>query len=269
MTRQRSTTPANPDHPSDATTISHRDREPSAPRSPRGRLFLIPTSLQQPEEARPWLLDADRAEVARLTHFFVETPKTARRWLGQIGLDRPLQEVSIRALPKGDERLEASDWLAPLLAGEDAGLLSDAGCPGVADPGARLVAAAHAAGVEVRPLIGPSSILLGLMASGLDGQRFVFHGYLPTAADERRQTIERLAKRSASERETQMLIETPYRNQAMAEALIQHLPERTRLCLATDLTGNEQSIVTRTVAQWKKHPPTMPSKRPALFLFLA
>lgn len=269
MTRQRSATPANPDHPTDATAARHRDGKPSAPRAQRGRLFLIPTSLQQPEEARPWLLDADRAEVARLAHFFVETPKTARRWLGQIGLDRPLQAVNIRALPRGDERLDARDWLAPLLVGEDAGLLSDAGCPGVADPGARLVAAAHAEGVEVRPLVGPSSILLGLMASGLDGQRFVFHGYLPTTADERRQTIERLAKRSASERETQMLIETPYRNQAMVEALIAHLPGQARLCLATDLTGSAQSIMTKTVAQWKKHPPTMPTRRPALFLFLA
>lgn len=259
--------PSTPDHP--ASTTGHRDDSPSAPRTARGRLFLIPTSLQQPDEARPWLLDADRAEIARLSHFFVETPKTARRWLGQIGLDRPLQEVNLRALPRGDERLDARDWLAPLLAGEDAGLLSDAGCPGVADPGARLVAAAHDQGIEVRPLVGPSSILLGLMASGLDGQRFVFHGYLPTDPEERRQAIERLARRSATERETQMLIETPYRNQAMAEALIAHLPAQVRLCLATDLTGSAQSVVTKTVAQWKKHPPAMPARLPALFLFLA
>ncbi|MDO5057080.1 MAG: SAM-dependent methyltransferase [Lautropia sp.] len=234
-----------------------------------GRLLLVPTPLQQPEDCTPWLLEADRQQVARLRHFFVETPKTARRWLGQVGLDSPLQAVEMRALPKHGERIDARDWLAPLLAGHDAGLLSDAGCPGVADPGALLVEAAHAAGITVLPLVGPSSLLLALMASGLNGQRFAFQGYLPASAEARAQAIGTLARRSATDQETQLLIETPYRNQAMAEALLRHLPERARLCIATDLTGQAQSVRTQTVAQWRRQPPQMPARRPAVFLFLA
>lgn len=235
-----------------------------------GRLLLVPTPLQQPEDCNtPWLLEADRQQVARLEHFFVETPKTARRWLGRVGLEKPLQAVEIRALPGRGERIDPHDWLAPLLAGADAGLLSDAGCPGVADPGALLVEAAHAAGIEVLPLVGPSSLLLGLMASGLNGQRFAFHGYLPTAADERAQAIEKLARRSQADGETQLLIETPYRNQAMAEALLRHLPDDARLCIATDLTGPAQSVRTLPVARWRRQPPQLPSRRPAVFLFLA
>lgn len=242
-----------------------------------GQLLLIPTPLQQPEESGPWLLEADRARVAALSHFYVETPKTARRWLGLLGMDQPIQALSLHVLPdragKGKQAApgacEPAQWLAPLLAGEDAGLLSDAGCPGVADPGGQLVAAAHAQGIEVIPLVGPSSLLLGLMASGLNGQRFAFQGYLPSQPEERSRAITQLAQRSRSQRETQLLIETPYRNQAMAEALIAHLPEGARLCIATDLTGPAQSVRTLPVAQWRQKLPTLPSKRPALFLFLA
>ena len=242
-----------------------------------GRLLLIPTPLQQPEESGTWLLEADRARVAALAHFYVETPKTARRWLGVLGLERPMQELSLHVLPdragKGKqaapEARDPAQWLVPLLAGEDAGLLSDAGCPGVADPGGQLVAAAHAQGIEVIPLVGPSSLLLGLMASGLNGQRFAFQGYLPSQPEERGRAIVQLAQRSRSQRETQLLIETPYRNQAMAEALITHLPGDARLCIATDLTGPAQSVRTLPVSQWRKILPELPPKRPAVFLFLA
>lgn len=243
-----------------------------------GRLLLIPTPLYQPGEAQPWLLEADRQQVSQLTDFYVETPKVARRWLGQLGMARPIQELAIHPLPaprdkgsrdRGSPHRTPEAWLAPLLAGRDAGLLSDAGCPGVADPGALLVAAAHARGIEVVPLVGPSSILLGLMASGLNGQQFAFHGYLPSQAEERTRSIARLAQRSKQQYETELLIETPYRNQAMAEALIAHLPEEARLCIATDLTGAGQSIRTHTVREWRRQPPEMPDRKPALFLFLA
>ena len=215
--------------------------------------------------------------MAALAHFYVETPKTARRWLGVLGLERPMQELSLHVLPdragKGKqaapEARDPAQWLAPLLAGEDAGLLSDAGCPGVADPGGQLVAAAHAQGIEVIPLVGPSSLLLGLMASGLNGQRFAFQGYLPSQPEERGRAIVQLAQRSRNQRETQLLIETPYRNQAMAEALITHLPGDARLCIATDLTGPVQSVRTLPVSQWRKKLPELPPKRPAVFLFLA
>lgn len=260
--------------------IRNHDHDTATPRragNGLGRLLLVPTPLQQPEESGPWLLEADRARVAALSHFYVETPKTARRWLGLLGLERPMQAISLHVLPdragKGKqaapEARDPAQWLAPLLAGEDAGLLSDAGCPGVADPGGQLVAAAHAQGIEVMPLVGPSSLLLGLMASGLDGQRFAFQGYLPSQPEERSRAIVQLAQRSRSQRETQLLIETPYRNQAMAEALITHLPADARLCIAIDLTGSAQSVRTLPVSQWRKKLPELPSKRPAVFLFLA
>lgn len=243
----------------------------SAP--PAGRLWLIPTPLQQPDESRPWLLEADRQQVATLTDFLVETPKVARRWLGQLGMQHPIQALNLRALPQrpaaAPARLDPHDWLAPLLQGRDMGLLSDAGCPGVADPGAALIAAAHRMNLPVMPLVGPSSLLLGLMASGLNGQRFAFRGYLPTAADARAQHIIQLAQRARQHQETQLLIETPYRNQAMAEALINHLPAGAQLCIAIDLTGPAQSIQTRAVSDWRRRPPTLPTRRPALFLFLA
>ncbi len=152
--------------------------------------------------------------------------------------------------------------------GETVGLLSDAGCPGVADPGAQLVAAAHAAGIEVRPLIGPSSLLLALMASGLNGQRFSFQGYLPVDPAERRQAIERLSRRSTAEDETVMLIETPYRNQAMADSLLEALPPASRLCIAIDLTGASETVRCRPVGAWRRAPPVLPRKQPAVFLFL-
>ena len=257
-------------HDHDTATPRRAGNEP-------GRLLLIPTPLQQPEESGTWLLEADRARVAALAHFYVETPKTARRWLGVLGLERPMQELSLHVLPdragKGKqaapEARDPAQWLAPLLAGEDAGLLSDAGCPGVADPGGQLVAAAHAQGIEVIPLVGPSSLLLGLMASGLNGQRFAFQGYLPSQPEERGRAIVQLAQRSRSQRETQLLIETPYRNQAMAEALITHLPGDARLCIATDLTGPVQSVRTLPVSEGRKKLPELPPKRPAVFLFLA
>src|SRR5690606_466398 len=155
---------------------------------------------------------------------------------------------------------------APMAAGENVGLLSDAGCPGVADPGARLVAAAHDAGIEVQPLIGPSSLRLAIMASGLNGQRFAFQGYRPVGGGDRQQAIERLARRSAADSETIMIIATPSRNQAMADSLLEVLPPASRLCIAVDLTGASESVRCRTVAAWRRAPPSLPRKLPAVFL---
>lgn len=279
-----------------------------------GRLILVPAPLEQAPPTRPWLCEPDREQVARLTRFYVETPKAARAWLKALPVAAPLQSIELRALPpvgpaSGRATSSASaasrasgassasaasgasgapiasgasggsrgspatasdwrDWLAPLLAGESVGLMSDAGCPGVADPGAALVAAAHDAGIEVHPLIGPSSLLLGLMASGLNGQRFTFQGYLPVDRQERRRAIERLGQRSAAERETVLLIETPYRNQATAEALVEALPATARLCIAVDLAGPAQSVATRRISAWRSAPPVLPRKLPAVFLFL-
>lgn len=243
-----------------------------SPAAARGRLILVPSPLTQAAEERPWLCEPDRERVAALTRFYVETPKIARLWLKRLGPAAPLQSLDIRPLPaapaSGDGRIDWTDWLAPLRAGQDAGLMSDAGCPGVADPGAALVAAAHDAGIEVVPLIGPSSILLGLMASGLDGQRFAFHGYLPVDRAERAQAIAELGRRSSARRETQILIETPYRNAAMADSLIGVLPGTARLCIAVDLCGSGQWIRTRRVQAWKQDRPVLDRRLPAVFLFL-
>lgn len=240
--------------------------DPAAAGSDNGRLLLIPTPLEQVAAPRSWLCEPDRQVVGELRRFYVETAKTARQWLKAVPVMAPLQSLQIRPLAQTDN--DWHDWLAPMLAGESVGLLSDAGCPGVADPGALLVRAAHDAGIEVHPLIGPSSLLLALMASGLNGQRFSFQGYLPVDRIEREQAIERLARRSASERETVLLIETPYRNQAMADSLVGQLPATSRLCIATDLTGLSQSIRCRTVAEWRRNAIVMPRKLPAVFLFL-
>lgn len=234
----------------------------------RGRLLLIPAPLEQVPSPRPWLCDPDRRLAGSLSRYYVETPKTARIWLKALPTALPLQALQVRALPPADAETDWDDWIAPMAGGETVGLLSDAGCPGVADPGALLVRAAHDAGIEVQPLIGPSSLLLALMASGLNGQRFTFQGYLPVDRMDREQAIERLSRRSAAETETVILIETPYRNQAMADSLIAALPPAARLCIAVDLTGASQSVLCRTVSAWRRAPPSLPRKLPAVFLFL-
>lgn len=234
-----------------------------------GTLFLIPTPLDQARGGTAaWLAATDLARLAGLRHFAVETPKVARGWLGRLLPDVPVRELSIQALPASSEAATTdwSPWLAPLLAGHSMGLLSDAGCPGIADPGAGLVAAAHGAGVTVRPLAGPSAITLVLMASGLQGQRFAFHGYLPVAEAEREQAIRELARRARADDETQILIETPYRNQALAESLVQTLAPDAVLVIGIDLTGPEETIARRRVQQWRSRPPTLP-RLPTTFLF--
>jgi 16S rRNA (cytidine1402-2'-O)-methyltransferase len=234
----------------------------------KGKLLLIPAPLEQVPEPRAWLCEPDRHLAGALQRFYVETPKTARLWLKNMPVTTPLQALQIEALPTGNGVIDWRPWLQPMAAGETVGLLSDAGCPGIADPGSELVRAAHDQGIEVHPLIGPSSLLLALMASGLNGQRFTFQGYLPVDRVARLQAIARLAQRSAAEQETVMMIETPYRNQALADSLLEGLPAAARLCVAIDLTGRSQSIWSRKVADWRREPPDLPKKLPAVFLFL-
>lgn len=249
----------------DASPATRAQATEAAPAG--GRLLLVPAPLEQVPTPRAWLCEPDRQLAASLVRYYVETPKTARVWLKALPTALPLQSLQIRQLPAVDAVTEWDEWLAPMARGESVGLLSDAGCPGVADPGARLVAAAHDAGIEVQPLIGPSSLLLALMASGLNGQRFSFQGYLPVDRLQREEAIGRLARRSASEDETVMLIETPYRNQVMADSLLEALPASSRLCMAIDLSGASESVRCRPVAAWRRSPPTLPRKLPAVFLF--
>jgi 16S rRNA (cytidine1402-2'-O)-methyltransferase len=221
-------------------------------------LYAIPTPLGgAPQDALP---APALATIRSLQDFVVENAKSARAFLGAIGM--PVRELSIVAID------EKRDLLLPLREGRPLGLLSEAGCPAIADPGAELVEAAHREGFRVVPLVGPSSITLALMASGLEGQRFAFCGYLPRDAAERSERIKQLEQRSRRERETEIFIETPYRNDALFSALLEGCAPATRLCVAADLTMGTESVRTRTIAEWRRLRAAI-GKRPAVFLLLA
>jgi 16S rRNA (cytidine1402-2'-O)-methyltransferase len=249
----------------------------------RGALWLMPNALDLGTAAdEPLDLTLPRAAIeraARLEHWVVEDAKSARAFLKRVDtlrpLGRPLQSIDIRELPRPpkDGRAAPADLtalLAPALAGHDIGLLSEAGLPAVADPGAALVAAAHTLGVAVQPLAGPSAITLALAASGLNGQSFAFVGYLPTDSAARAARVRALQAHSQRERQTQIAIETPYRNAALAGALIELLHPDTRLCIACGLTLTGGWCRTRAVSAWRSEPARFEDKRlPAVFLWLA
>jgi len=235
-----------------------------------GTLYLIPNTLGEGDAAAlaSVIPEPVRAQAARLSYFVGENAKTTRVFLKRVGCERPIQEIEIRELNVNTPASEIDNLLAPLLAGTDAGLVSEAGCPAVADPGALLVRRAHQRGVRVVPLVGPSSILLALMASGLNGQSFTFHGYLPVDATERSKRLRELDAQSRRARQTQLFIETPYRNRALLEALLSHCAPSTLICVAVDLTLPTEQIVTRPASEWKLDALDL-HKRPALFLMLA
>lgn len=229
-----------------------------------GTLYLIPTPLGEGDIA--WVIPpAVRQCIAGLSNYIVEHPKTARQFLKQIGCTLPLQKIRMQLLNEHTPLKEVSNLLAPLLSGSDVGLLSEAGCPAIADPGAGLVRLAHQKNVRVVPFVGPSSILLALMASGLNGQRFVFHGYLPTEKNERVQTIVELERNSRVRNQTQIFIETPYRNQKLLESLVSTCRDNTVLCIACNLTLASEYISTRIVKEWRHALPQLNDK-PAIFL---
>lgn len=233
-----------------------------------GTLYLIPVPLG-PSAPADSLHPAVLATIRPLTHFVVEQAKSARAFLKAAGTERPLQELSLEELNEHTRTNAIEHLLAPLRAGHDVGLLSEAGCPAVADPGANLVALAQRENIRVVPLIGPSSLLLALMASGLNGQRFAFQGYLPAKDAERRKTLTDLESESRKRQQTQLFIETPYRNRALFDAILLACQPNTRLCVATDLTLPGESIRTRSVAEWKKETPPDIERRPTVFLLLA
>jgi len=233
-----------------------------------GTLYLIPVPLgpTAPQESLP----ANVLAVIRpLTYFVVEQAKTARAFLKAAGTDTPLQALQLEELNEHTKTAELDRLLDPLRAGHDVGLLSEAGCPAVADPGANLVALAQKENIRVVPLIGPSSLLLALMASGLNGQRFAFLGYLPAKEGERAKALRDLESESRKCHQTQIFIETPYRNQAMFDAILQTCQPGTRLTVATDLTLPGESVLTRTIQAWKKQTPPEIERRPTVFLLLA
>jgi 16S rRNA (cytidine1402-2'-O)-methyltransferase len=227
-------------------------------------LYAIPTPLGGPATA---VLPQDVLETVRcLRDFVAENAKSARAFLSAAGA-KP-REVSIVELSEHTSASQVPSLLAPLREGRSLGLLSEAGCPAIADPGALLVDAAHREGFRVVPLVGPSSIVLALMASGLEGQRFAFCGYLPREPGERKLRIRELEARSRKEHQSEIFIETPYRNEALLAALLETCAPQTRLCIAADLTLASESVQTSTVAEWRRAGASI-GRRPAVFLLLA
>lgn len=231
-------------------------------------LFLLPTQLGV--AAWPEALPAGTQRIAcQLRHFIVENAKTARASLKWMEHPIPLRDLAIEQIPEPLAPPDIERLLAPLLAGHDIGLMSEAGCPGVADPGALFVRRAHELGISVRPLVGPSSLLLALMASGLDGQRFAFHGYLPQREPERSRRIAELEKESRQKRQTQLFIETPYRNTALFDALLAACRPESLLCIASDLTTENERVTTHRIADWRRTAKADFSRQPTVFLLLS
>ncbi len=232
-----------------------------------GVLYLAPVLLGASDPGD--LLPAGvQSRLRELRHFIAEQPKSARAFLKAIGHPGPLAALALETLGADTPPRDLDRLLGPLRTGTSAAVLSEAGAPGVADPGAALVRAAHAAGIRVVPLVGPSSILLALMASGLEGQRFAFHGYLPVPGPGLAQRLKAIEADSRHRRATAIFIETPYRNDRLLQAIVSACADDTLLCVATDLTLPGESVATRTVALWRSAGHRI-GKRPTVFLLLA
>lgn len=232
----------------------------------KGKLFLIPTVIS--EGATSSIPMSVPETLKSIQYFFAEDARTARRFLSSLKIYDSIEALQFSILNKNTKETELSEMFAPIFAGKHVGVLSESGCPGIADPGALAVNFAHQKNIQVVPLVGPSSILLALMASGLNGQQFAFHGYLPIDSKEVSQKIKTLEKESAQKSQTQIFIETPYRNNQVLKHLVDSLHSSVQLCVALDLTGKNEFVKTRTVGDWKKNLPALP-KEPAVFLFLA
>ncbi len=232
-----------------------------------GTLYLIPCPIAEHENVWDVLPAANRTVIDSLDYFIVENVRTARRFLSKAGIARKIDELEFRELNEHttDPR-EVDRMMDPILAGRSAGVISEAGVPGVADPGAWIVAQSHRHGVRVVPLVGPSSILLALMASGLNGQSFAFNGYLPVKPPERAKAIRALERRVVQERQSQLFIEAPYRNTKLLAQLLEVCAPETRLTVAADITGPEEYIRTRTIREWRKASLPKIEKRPAIFI---
>lgn len=237
-----------------------------------GILYLIPSplGLNAVHSLPTYVIE----HLHRLDYFIAERAKTARRFIKETQPTKPFSGLHFSELNKRTTPEELNTMLQPALEGHDMGLLSEAGCPGVADPGAQIVAMAHQKGIRVAPLVGPSSILLALMASGMNGQQFCFHGYLPAKKKELRKRLQQLEQQSAQFKQCQIFIETPYRNQALLEDLFKHLSRTTRFCIAADLTLESEYILSQTIDKWradKWRKANLPDlhKRPAIYILEA
>jgi len=229
-----------------------------------GTLYLIPVPLADNAAAKsftPYL----SATINQIKEYIVENEKTARKFLKEAGLTIPQSELSIHDYGKHNRGVNINSFFIGLTAGHDVGLMSEAGCPGVADPGSEIVAEAHRRGIKVVPLVGPSSILLALMGSGFNGQSFTFHGYLPIDKVERAKKIKELESLASRFNQTQLFIETPFRNNPMLEEILRSCTAKTRLCIACNLTAEDEFVQTKTIAEWKQKTPDL-HKRPTIFL---
>ena len=231
---------------------------------PYGTIYMLPTPIGD-RPVYDVLPEYNRAVMARLDYFIVENERTARRFLSRAGIGKPIDGLRIAELNEHTTPEQVAELLAPVLGGADAGVLSEAGLPGVADPGADLTALAHRHGIRVTPLVGPSSILLALMASGLNGQSFAFNGYLPVKHPERGQAIRRLEQRARTEGQSQLFIETPYRNLKLFDELTSLCADDTLLTVAADILQPDELLRTAPIRQWRGHAPDI-HKRPAIFI---
>lgn len=231
---------------------------------PKGTLFLVPVPLAD-NAAHKTYTQYLKETINQLSEYIVENEKTARKCLKEAGLTIPQSQLLIHDYGKHQRGGSLGEFFVGLESGRNVGLMSEAGCPGIADPGADIVAEAHKRGIKVVPLVGPSSILLALMASGFNGQSFTFHGYLPIDKVLRAKRIKELETNSARFSQTQLFIETPFRNNSILEEVLRTCSPKTRLCIACNLTGEDEFIKTQTITDWKKNIPDL-HKKPTIFL---
>ncbi len=231
----------------------------------KGVLYLIPTTLGNTSETTDVIPFKVNQVINTIDEYIVENEKTARRYLKQIGIKKPLHEIILHPLNQHSESTNVTGYLKSISLGKNIGIISDAGCPGIADPGAEIVKIAHANNIKVVPLVGPSSILLALMASGFNGQNFTFNGYLPKERSERIKKIKELEKTALQKKQTQLFIETPYRNMHILDDILSNCDGKTKLCIACDITLSTEFIKTKSINEWKKQMPDI-AKRPTLFL---
>jgi 16S rRNA (cytidine1402-2'-O)-methyltransferase len=232
-----------------------------------GKLFLIPNIISEGTQELV-ITNQVKSELVNIRFFLAEEIRTARRFLSSLKIYPSIEELDFQILDKNTPANAVSALLEPLRNGHNLGVISESGCPGIADPGAIAVRLAHEQSFQVVPLVGPSSLLLALMASGLNGQRFAFHGYLPIDGNEASRAIRDLEKESRQKNQTQIAIETPYRNRSLLQHLIKNLSDSTLMTIAVDVTGSSEFIKTMTIANWRKES-VEPPKLPAVFLFLA
>ncbi|MET1259688.1 SAM-dependent methyltransferase [Flagellimonas sp. DF-77] len=232
-----------------------------------GKLYLIPTALgdNAPLEVLP--ISIKRA-IEGIDHYIVENEKTARRFIKKVSASKPQPELDIKLLNKFTDPAELPSYLDPCIHGHPIGLMSEAGCPGIADPGADVIRIAHEKRIQVVPLVGPSSILMAMMASGMNGQNFAFNGYLPIDTVDRKKAIKRLEKLSKETGQSQIFMETPYRNDKLFNELKSSLQPYTRLCVATDITQVSETIASKPIAEWKQIELEL-HKRPTVFIIQA